>query len=165
MDLKRFSKFIPFCLGYFSEIHTLFSFVPLPLSFIRPNFLGEVSCQNFFLPKGEIIPEIYSSYKGTNQVNKMTLWYLSFVASLMVLEIILEIWSVVPIELCTPSLWAKSPTDVDKFCSRPPIKIQIDFSKPLPRSNQYSIRSPLRHKVNNRKLQDSDLSVPCTRLL
>ena len=37
------------------------------------------------------------------------------------------------------SLWAKSPTDVGKIHSTPPIKIQIDPSKPLPRINPYPI--------------------------
>ena len=37
------------------------------------------------------------------------------------------------------SLWAKYPTDVGKIHSAPPIKIQIDLSKPLPRINQYPI--------------------------
>ena len=35
-----------------------------------------------------------------------------------------------------PSLWAKSPTDIGKIHSTPPIKIQIDPSKRLPRINQ-----------------------------
>ena len=37
------------------------------------------------------------------------------------------------------SLWAKSPTDVGKIHSTPPIKIKIDPSKPLLRINQYPI--------------------------
>ena len=35
------------------------------------------------------------------------------------------------------SLWAKSPTDIGKIHSAPPIKIQIDLLKPLPSINQY----------------------------
>ena len=38
-----------------------------------------------------------------------------------------------------PSLWARSPTDIGKVHSAPPIKIQIDSSKPLPKINQYPL--------------------------
>lgn len=34
-----------------------------------------------------------------------------------------------------PSLWAKSPNDISKIHSTPPLKIQKDPSKPLPRIN------------------------------
>ena len=42
------------------------------------------------------------------------------------------------------SLWAKSPTDIGKTHSTPPIKVQIDVSKSLPRINGYPIsKEPL----------------------
>lgn len=37
------------------------------------------------------------------------------------------------------SLWAVSSTDIGRIHSVPPIKIQIDLSKSLPRINQYPI--------------------------
>lgn len=42
------------------------------------------------------------------------------------------------------SLGAKSSTDIGRIYSAPPLKIQIDPSKPLPTFNQCSIKSPSR---------------------
>ena len=52
-----------------------------------------------------------------------------------------------------PSLYAKSSTDIGKIYSTPPIKIQIDPSKYLPRINQCS--------MNKEDLQDTKLTTKC----
>ena len=52
-----------------------------------------------------------------------------------------------------PSLCAKSSTDIGKIYSSPPIKIQIDPSKHLPRINQCS--------MNKEDLQDTKLTTKC----
>ena len=60
----------------------------------------------------------------------------------MVLELILEILTICLLSnQLPPSLWAKSLTDVVKIHNTPPMKIQVDPSKPLPRFNKKSLNT------------------------
>ena len=64
-----------------------------------------------------------------------------------------------PLSLLTqlpPSLWTKSPTGVGTSHSTLPI-IHIDYSKSLPRFNQYPISKEVltKHTAHNRRLQGS----------
>lgn len=64
------------------------------------------------------------------------------------------------------SLWAKSPTDVVKIHNTPPMKIQVDPSKPLPRFNKKSLNANIlqdtKTLLGNYKAQG--FTIPCTIL-
>ena len=62
------------------------------------------------------------------------------------------------------SLWAKSPTDIDKIHSIPFNKVQIDPINPLSRINQYLINKQaltgIKYMIEKFKAQG--LIIPCT---
>lgn len=62
------------------------------------------------------------------------------------------------------SSWEKSSTDIGRIHSVPPIKIKIDPSEPLPRTNQYSIRKEVLQGIKPiiRDHKSQDLIMPCT---
>ena len=132
------SEPVPFCLGPLRDTH------PFPLSYSAPiyllGFLENYHAGMSFSQKGKIILEFDSSHQS-NQPSELNDPLTPFICSisdgtradsgntyhLSLLN-----------QLPTP-LWAKSPTDVSKIHSTPPIMIQIDTSKSLPRINQYPI--------------------------
>ena len=65
-----------------------------------------------------------------------------------------------------PSLWAKSLTDVGKIHNTPPMKIQVDPSKPLPRINKKSLNSNILQDTKTLlgSYKAQGFIIPCTIL-
>ena len=88
-----------------------------------------------FLQNGKIIVELEVVIKATHQVNWKILWHLLFVLSLT----FWKYWSFAPTESTITPIMSKISTCISKIHISPPLKIQIDFSKPLLRINQCSV--------------------------
>lgn len=136
MNLKRFLSLSCSLLFRPLKRHT-----PCSLSFLHPylfiilRLLGELSCQNFS-QKGEIILEFDSSRQSStlSELNEFTCSVSDGSRADSGSTDHLSLLNQRPF-----SLRAESANDVSKIHTTSPIKIQIDFSKPPLKINQYSI--------------------------
>ena len=116
------SEPIPFCLGPFRNTHAFLLISSDSIYLLGWDFLEKHHSIISFSQKEDII-----SIKVTNKVNQMTLWHSLCLPSLTVLELILETLIICPYWISYHlSFGKKSPNDVGKIHSTPPIKIQIE---------------------------------------